>query len=208
MRAEDRPASRSYTDRLADHAPPQRDLAPTQPAEGFASCVARFDGAVDRLFDPLRGNRAADWIFYVASEGADYSRAWHAINAVMAAVSPSRRRDTVRLATMLAIESILVNGVIKQLTGRERPPQLADRSYEVRRPRTKSFPSGHASSATLTAVLLSDAVPRLRPLWVALATVVSASRIHNRMHHGSDVVAGAALGGAFGVAARTFWPLR
>ena len=179
-----------------------------RPAQGLRSSVARFDDAVDRLFAPLRGNRAADWVFYAASEGADYSKAWHAISAMMAVVSPARRRDSVRLATMLAIESIVVNGIIKRLTDRERPPELADRAYEVRRPRTKSFPSGHASSAALTAVLLSDAVPRLRPLWVGLAAVVGASRIHNRMHHGSDVLAGAALGTAFGLAARKVWPLR
>lgn len=170
--------------------------------------MARFDEAVDRLFIPLRGNRAADWISYAASEGADYSKAWHVISALMAVVSPSRRRDSVRLATMLGIESIIVNGVIKQVIDRERPPLLAERAYEVRRPSTKSFPSGHASSAALTAVLLSDAVPRLRPVWVGLAVVVSASRIHNRMHHASDVVAGAALGTAFGLAARVLWPLR
>jgi undecaprenyl-diphosphatase len=77
----------------------------------------------------------------------------------------------------------------------------------VRRPKTKSFPSGHASSAARAAVLLSDAMPRLRPIWLVLAATVAASRVHNRMHHASDVVAGAALGAAMGLAARQMWPL-
>jgi len=84
---------------------------------------------------------------------------------------------------------------------------LEDRVYEVRRPKTRSFPSGHASSASLAAVLLSDALPGLKPLWAAAATTVAASRIHNRMHHGSDVIAGAVIGSAMGLAAKRLRPV-
>ncbi len=166
------------------------------------------DDAIDGIFHPLRGNPIADRVFYWASEGADYSRAWHLIGIVMALVSPSRRADAVRLAISLGIESALVNGGAKNLLPRERPPLLDDRSHEVRRPKTKSFPSGHASSATLTAVLLSDAMPRLRPFWWALAGIVSASRVHNRMHHASDVAAGAIVGTTMGRLVKRLWPLR
>jgi undecaprenyl-diphosphatase len=166
-----------------------------------------FDGTVDRAFARLRGRRGADWLFYVASEAADFSVAWHVVSATMAATCPDKRRHSARLAVALGVESILVNGVIKRMTGRERPAMLEDATYEVRRPRTKSFPSGHASSAALAAVLLSDALPRLKPLWVTLGVTVALSRVHNRMHHGSDVVAGAALGTAMGLAAKRVWPL-
>ena len=124
----------------------------------------------------------------------------------MAVVSPSRRADAVRLAAALGIESAFVNGFLKSVIRRERPELLPDAAYTVRRPRTKSFPSGHASSACLTAVLLSESVPRLKPVWWTLAAVVSASRVHNRMHHPSDVVAGALLGTAMGKAFRRAWP--
>lgn len=172
------------------------------------NAVRAFDDAVDRVFTPLRGRPLPDRIFYVASEAADYSMAWHAVSAIMALVSPSRRRDALRLAVALGVESIIVNGLLKNMTKRERPPMLDDRAYEVRRPATKSFPSGHASSAALSTVLLSDAMPRARPVWLSLAAIVAASRIHNRMHHGSDVAAGAVIGTAFGLAAKRFWPLR
>ncbi|MEM7273590.1 MAG: phosphatase PAP2 family protein [Actinomycetota bacterium] len=170
--------------------------------------IKRFDDHVDGWFHRLRGNPTADRVFYVASEAADYSRAWHAIGLTMALVSPSRRADAVRLAVSLGVESAIVNGALKNIFPRERPPLLPDAAYDVRRPKTRSFPSGHASSACLTAVLLSDAVPRLRPLWWGLAAVVSASRVHNRMHHGSDVVAGAAIGTAMGLAVKRLKPLR
>lgn len=170
--------------------------------------ITRFDDAVDGLFTGLRGNPTADRLFYLASEGADYSRAWHAIGIVMAVVSPSRRADAVRLAVALGVESAIVNGALKNIFPRERPPLIDDPAFDVRRPKTKSFPSGHASSATMTAVLLSDVMPKLKPLWWSLAAVVSASRIHNRMHHGTDVAAGAVIGTAMGIAVKRIRPLR
>lgn len=169
--------------------------------------VGRFDDVIDDRFAPLRGNPTADRLFYVASEAADYSRSWHAIGITMAVVSPRRRRATLRLAVSLVIESVIVNGALKNVLPRQRPPMIDNPAFDVRRPKTKSFPSGHASAASLTAVLLSDAVPKLKPLWWSLAATVSASRVHNRMHHGSDVAAGAAIGAAIGVAVKRLWPL-
>lgn len=170
--------------------------------------VRRFDDAADESLAGLRGNPTADRIFYIASEAADYSRAWHAIGLTMALLSPSRRPAAIRLAISLGLESAIVNGGLKNLFPRERPPLIDDPAFDVRRPRTKSFPSGHASSASMTAVLLSEALPKLKPLWWSLAALVSASRVHNRMHHGSDVVAGAAIGTALGAGVKRLWPLR
>ncbi len=167
-----------------------------------------FDETVDRAFGPLRNRRVPDLVAYAASQGADYSIGWHVISLTMALVSPRRRPHAVRLAVALGLESILVNGVLKRLTGRPRPELLDDRSYAVRRPHTSSFPSGHASSAALSAVLFTDAMPRGRKLWIVLAVLVGASRIHNRMHHASDVAAGAVLGTVFGIVTKRLWPLR
>ncbi|MGI9613180.1 MAG: phosphatase PAP2 family protein [Acidimicrobiales bacterium] len=170
--------------------------------------VKSIDDGADELFRRLRGNPTADWVFYAASEAADYSLAWHVISIGMATASPNRKADAVRMATMLGVESIVVNGIVKRIVDRERPAPLENPAHDVRRPKTKSFPSGHASSATLAAVLLTDAYPSLRPVWVGLAATVAASRIHNRMHHASDVAAGAALGGVFGLVTKRLWPLR
>lgn len=176
--------------------------------DGLRRAVKHFDDAVDHAFHQLRGRPTADAMFYFASEAADFSLAWHVIGGTMALVSPARRPHSIRLAAALGLESIVVNGVIKRFTSRQRPPLLDDPAYKVRRPKTKSFPSGHASSATLAAILLSDAMPRLRPLWIASAAIVAASRVHNRMHHGSDVVAGTVLGTVFGIATKRIRPLR
>ena len=171
------------------------------------TAIKRFDTFADDRFIELRKNTTANRVFYVASEAADYSRAWHGIGLAMALVSPARRRAAVRLAISLGVESAIVNGGLKNIFVRERPPLETDREFEVRRPATKSFPSGHASSASLTAVLLSDAMPKLKPLWWLMAAVVSASRVHNRMHHGSDVAAGLVIGTSMGRLIKKAWPL-
>lgn len=74
---------------------------------------------------------------------------------------------------------------------RRRPPR------EGRLTRTHSdlsYPSAHAATSVAGASRLSETLPAA-PLW-ALAAALAASRLYLRVHYPSDVVAGAALGGA------------
>jgi membrane-associated phospholipid phosphatase len=89
---------------------------------------------------------------------------------------------------------------------RERPVHQEERPHNLRIPLTTSFPSGHASSAMVAALLLSDR-RRQAPLWFALAATVAASRIHVRIHHASDVAGGALVGLGLGLAFRKLWKL-
>jgi len=59
---------------------------------------------------------------------------------------------------------------------------------------SSSFPSGHASAAVVASSLLSASEPRLGPIFRSAAAVVATSRLHVRIHHASDVLAGAAVG--------------
>jgi undecaprenyl-diphosphatase len=74
-------------------------------------------------------------------------------------------------------------------------------------PRTSSFPSGHATSAFCAAALLSDGDPTWAPLYYTLAVIVAWSRVHVKIHHASDVVAGIAIGVALGELSRHITPL-
>ncbi len=102
-----------------------------------------------------------------------------------------------RAGAALAVESVLINVVVKSLFSRERP---IDHSYEhphhLRYPLTSSFPSGHATAAFAAASLLSNRT-WLRWLLYPLATLVAVSRIHVRIHHASDVLGGAIIGLGF-----------
>jgi undecaprenyl-diphosphatase len=46
------------------------------------------------------------------------------------------------------------------------------------------------------------------PLYYAIAVVVASSRIHVKIHHASDVVAGSAIGAALGELARRLLPVQ
>jgi undecaprenyl-diphosphatase len=172
--------------------------------------VARLDDAFDWWLDRVRGNRVVDRVMYSASAAGDWSLVWHVIGAARFAADPSRRRETVRLATVLAAESLIVNQGVKRLFQRVRPASDPDRNhpYSLRRPTTSSFPSGHASAAFCAVTLLADtSSPAATCLWFALATVVALSRPYVGVHHLSDTVGGVAMGIALGQMARRLWPI-
>ena len=169
--------------------------------------VVSFDEAVDRAVDGLRGHAGLDKVMYGASELGDWSLIWHLIG-VGQAVLPGRDPMTaVRVSAILGAESLLVNGALKSMFRRRRPIWEEDRPrpHRVRTPHSSSFPSGHASSAFTAAGILSQGDP-LWPVYYGLAVVVASSRVYVKMHHASDVLAGAALGIGLAGVARRLWP--
>ena len=157
--------------------------------------VDRFDSAVDEAWGRVfRGHPLADRIFYIASEVGDFSVLWLLIAAVQGLGSDDDADESIRFALLILGESILVNQGVKRLFRRARPEMGGDLPHHVRTPKTSRFPSGHASSAAAAAYLLSLRSPRMRPLIYLLAGVVATSRIHVKVHHASDVVAGAIVG--------------
>lgn len=171
------------------------------------AAVAAFDQAVDRVFDRWRGRPAVDRLFYTASALGDHGLIWLVLATLRGLRSEEDWRAALRAAAGVGIESAVVNLGVKSLFRRVRPVSGEDRPHHLRIPRTSSFPSGHATSAFCAAALLSEDDP-LWPLYYGTAVVVSASRIHVRIHHGSDVVAGILLGAGLGRIGRKRWPLR
>ncbi len=183
---------------LAHHEPvlPPHDL----------SLVSRFDDAVDRAFDLVRGREPSDRIVYAVSELADFSLLWHLVGWSKAlAGSDEDLEAAVRLSILLGLESVIVNAGVKSLFKRERPVYQGERPHPLRVPMTTSFPSGHASAAVVSALLLADRT-KAAPLYWGLAGFVAASRVHVRIHHASDVLGGAVVGAGIGLALRRIWP--
>jgi undecaprenyl-diphosphatase len=168
-----------------------------------------FDDAVERFAQRIRSPRL-DPLFFGLSSAADHGLLWFALGSLRAA----RHGDptiALRLAAALGAESGLTNGPIKLLFRRLRPVHESvapdvELPYGLHRPVTSSFPSGHATSAFTAASLLGQG-RRTQPLYYALAALVGFSRVYVRLHHGSDVVAGTALGLGFGRIARRVVPL-
>ncbi|MGH8993487.1 MAG: phosphatase PAP2 family protein, partial [Acidimicrobiia bacterium] len=168
-----------------------------------------FDRSVD---DWVEGHRspALDRVFYGLSSAGDHSLLWVAIGSVREVVGWGRPGSALRLTGFLAAESAFTNGPLKSMFRRVRPdldPTLTEGPlpYGLRRPVTSAFPSGHATSAFAAAAFLAKGDP-LGPAYHVLAAAVAASRVYVRLHHASDVVAGAALGLAFGRVARLLAP--
>jgi undecaprenyl-diphosphatase len=167
--------------------------------------VHALDDAVERWLEPRR-TPTLDHLFYGLSSAGDHGLLWHAVGVTRAL----QRRDpgyALRFSAALGIESAITNGAVKSLFRRVRPPDHFEHEaplpYGMRRPITSSFPSGHAATAFMCALVLS-ADDGAAPGWFALASLVAASRVYVRMHHTSDVVGGAVLGLVLGKIARRF----
>ena len=171
----------------------------------LAAPIRRFDTAIERAFDTIRGRSLVDRVFYTASELGNHSLIWHLLATAQGVRRGGDLAGTIRLVTIMGLESAIVNGPVKSLFRRERPVHDGPRPFQLRQPRTSSFPSGHASAAAVFAVVAGED-DALAPAYAVLATLVGASRVHVRIHHPSDVVGGAAVGIALGAALRAWWP--
>lgn len=167
--------------------------------------ISRFDDAVDGYFEThLRGHPALDRLMYGASAAGDHSAIWLALAALQGWRSGTGWRPLVRAGALLGAESVLVNGLVKLAFRRERPENSETRPLPLRIPRTSSFPSGHASAAFFAAALLGNGATGLA--YYVLAAVIASSRVYVKIHHASDVIAGAALGAALGQVAKRAVP--
>jgi len=165
-------------------------------SDHLGPAVAAFDRRMDTLFDRVRGNRTLDSVFLAASHLGDWSLIWH-LTGLVRGVARRRPEQILALGIALGAESLIVNQGIKRLVKRDRPTVGGADGLAVREPSTSSFPSGHASSAAFAAtILLGWDGRRWAPLWIPLAVLVGLSRVHVRIHHASDVVAGAVVGHA------------
>jgi len=164
--------------------------------------MTALDAAGDRLLEPLRNNRFSVVLFNAASKVGDFSIVWHLCGLLYAIGSLDRAREALALSVALGVESLIVNQGIKRLFRRERPTTSGDHRFDVRTPSTSSFPSGHASSATFAAVILTtySGLP-LAVLWIAIAVVVALSRVVVRIHHLSDILGGIVTGALLSIPA-------
>lgn len=170
---------------------------------GLAGAVGAFDRWADRTADRWRGRVPADVAATAASALGDHGLVWFLI-AVASRDDPRRRRSAATAVAFTGVVTPVVNRAVKLAVGRRRP--AGDPApLPVRVPKTASFPSGHALAAWCAATMMARDDP-LAPAYYALAAAVSWSRVHVRLHHATDVVAGSLLGVALGRIGRLLLP--
>jgi undecaprenyl-diphosphatase len=161
------------------------------------AAVDALDVRLDAMAGRWRGQPVADAVAYGASALGDHGLIWF-LMAVARGRRPGRRRATALWAVVFSgVVAPVVNSGLKSAVGRSRPDPREDDPSPVRVPRSTSFPSGHALAGWCAATLLAEGDP-LGPAFYLVAAAVSASRVHLRQHHASDVLAGAAVGMALG----------
>ena len=127
----------------------------------------------------------------------EYGAVWVAIGVTLALVDPDRRGEWL-LAGLLGPFAIGLNFAVKLVVRRQRPvleglPPLGGA------PSSLSFPSAHATSSFACATAMTRVAPEAAVLFV-LALAISICRPYLGMHYPSDVLAGAILGTALGLA--------
>lgn len=135
----------------------------------------------------------------------EFGALWAIVGAIMIALNKHR---TFGIAIFVAIALVVVFGEIglKHLIARPRPflldPSLATTLIDL--PSSYSCPSGHTASsfAAATVLCLAPLARRwLKPVAVGTACIIAFSRLYLAVHNPTDVLFGAVLGIACGVAA-------
>lgn len=120
---------------------------------------------------------------------------WIATVAVLILRQPFREVGFVALKSLI-ISSLITNLVLKPIFRRDRPfeafPMLEPL---VKRPKDRSFPSGHTSASFAVAIVLLAMLPLpVGLIFMAVACLIGLSRVYLGVHFPTDVAAGAAVG--------------
>ena len=174
---------------------------------GLLGLVGTVDDAVDRLFEPLRGQPGIDMAAKVITGLGDHGVLWTGIATWRGRRSGPTRKAAILALGVAGVSSSLVNAGLKRIVGRARPDRsdlrISNAGVPVREPKTSSFPSGHTLAAFCAATVLSRPGDRSgNALLYGAAGLIGVSRIHLRAHHASDVAGGVVIGTVLGLIVR------
>ena len=203
--------------------PTCENLAFSLPALPVCQIVAKFPPSISRMLGGMMIEmiQNADLSILHAIQGAaspaldtfmvgfttlgEFGALWAIVGAIMIALNKHR---TFGIAIFVAIALAFVIGDIglKNVIGRPRPflvdPVLTTSLISL--PDSFSCPSGHSSTsfAAATVICLAPLAHRwLKPIAMATAAAIAFSRLYLAVHNPTDVLFGAVLGIACGVAA-------
>src|SRR5439155_19974828 len=176
-----------------------RPLRPLRARRRALSWRRRLSAWDRRLFLELSGRRSPveDAAYKGLSALGDHSGVWLGAAAASAFFGgPRGRRAAAEVLAALGLSSFAANVVVKLGFRRRRP--VAELPILVRRPRSRSFPSGHSATSFAAATVLAARYRPLAPVALAVAGGVAVSRVYVGVHYPIDVGAGAAVGSVSG----------
>jgi membrane-associated phospholipid phosphatase len=154
--------------------------------------------ATDKHTNTLFENSPAQvrWAEHVSNIGASYTLVPITAGFFTAGVfsDSAKARETGALGAEALLDSLVVQSVLKPITGRSRPNATRDKEWFEG---GQSFPSGHTIETwSLASVIAHEYADRKWVPYVAygLATVVGGARFTAHQHYASDILAGGAMG--------------
>lgn len=169
---------------------------------GPVQSLLRWDKAFFYLINSRTQNGFFDLIMPVLSDFHLWR--WPLLAVVVGVVIFGRRRA--RVTMLLAIIAVVLSdqissGMLKPLVSRPRPSHVLEGARLLAgRGGRFGFPSSHAANIFSAWVVLALRHPSLKYALIAVPLAVAYSRVYVGVHYPLDVIAGALLGLAVGVA--------
>jgi undecaprenyl-diphosphatase len=167
-------------------------------SDRVAGIAGRVDDTVTEAVIRLRFDAATDVFTFASSTWR-----WSLLVALAVGLALHARRVPAAplWAGAAALVTSLLTNVLKDAFDRPRP-SLSDPDITALAslPDSAAMPSGHAATAFAAAAVVSVFHPRLAVPALATAAIVALSRVYLGVHWAGDVLAGAVLGIAIGLA--------
>ncbi len=172
------------------------------------SRVAAWDAAVSRRIGVHAPHpRWFTLALSLLSLSGNYGFLWFVLAAVPWLRGAPRGAARFAYVAGAVLGTELLTYGVKVLVGRRRPPELErDTPRYIALPRSRSFPSSHASMGVVGTATLTALSPAWAAPLVVLLFVLAFSRVYLRVHYLLDVVAGLVFGACLAVLLLTLVP--
>ena len=119
---------------------------------------------------------------------------WIALIIILLLTKKYRKTAIITLGALI-MGTILGEGLLKHIIGRQRPPMdLIGIKLLIPEPTTFSFPSGHTTSSFAAAGVIAKYIKKMKIPAFLLAGCIAFSRLYLFVHYPSDVLGGIILG--------------
>lgn len=155
--------------------------------------IQRFDTLILEFINTIH-NSVLDNIMVFITRLGDAGFIWIVIG-ILLIISKKYRKVGLILALALIIQSILGEGVIKNIVQRDRPFLIMENiELLIKAPTSFSFPSGHTAASITSGIVLVYFFGKKGLPFLLLGLLIAFSRIYLLVHYPSDVIGGVLLG--------------